>query len=98
VIVHISAEAEADLESIGDHIARDNPMRALTFVQELRAKCMDLSDTPDAFPLVPRYEDRGIRRRIHGNYLIFYRVRGDRLVVVHVLHGAMDYAAILFPP
>ncbi|HVB67093.1 MAG TPA: type II toxin-antitoxin system RelE/ParE family toxin [Acetobacteraceae bacterium] len=97
MIVPISAEAEADLESIGDDIARDNPTRAVSFVQELRAKCRDLSDMPDAFPLVPRYEHRGIRRRAHGNYLIFYRSQNDRIVVIHVLHGAMDYAPILFP-
>lgn len=97
MIVHISAEAEADLESIGDDIAQDCPMRAVSFVQELRAKCMDLSDMPDAFPLVPRYERRGIRCRVHGNSLIFYRSQNDRIVVIHVLRGAMDYAPILFP-
>ena len=97
MIVHISAEAEADLESVGDYIARDNPLRAMSFVQELRAKCMELSDMPHAFPLVPRYEGRGIRRGVHGNYLIFYRVQSDRVVVIHVLHGAMDYTSILFP-
>ena len=97
MMVHISAEAEADLESIGDYIARDNPMRAVSFVQELRAKCVDLSGMPDAFPLVPRYQRRGIRRRVHGNCLILYRIQNDRIVVIHVLHGAMDYAPILFP-
>ncbi|WP_420493159.1 type II toxin-antitoxin system RelE/ParE family toxin [Sedimenticola hydrogenitrophicus] len=38
-----------------------------------------------------------MRRRPYGNYLIFYQVERERVVVVHVLHGAMDYAAILFP-
>ena len=97
MIVHISAEAEADLESIGDYIARDNPVRAVSFIRELRAKCMNLADVPEAFPLVPRYENLGVRRRVHGEYLIFYRVQGDRLAVIHVLHGAMDYGPILFP-
>jgi plasmid stabilization system protein ParE len=49
------------------------------------------------FPLVPRYEKRGVRRRVHGSYLIFYRVSDAEVVVVHVLHGAMDFSAILFP-
>jgi len=97
MIVRLSAEAEADLESIGDDIARDNPMRALSFVQELRAKCLALADMAHAFPLVPRYERHGIRRRVDGNYLIFYRIQDDMVVVLHVLHGAMDYDAILFP-
>jgi toxin ParE1/3/4 len=52
------------------------------------------------FPLVPRYEDRGVRHRVHGNYQIFYRVVGqpaERIDVIRVLHGARNYAAILFP-
>lgn len=97
MIVHLAAEAESDLEGIGDYIARDNPVRALSFVRELREKCLSLSVTPLAFPLVPRFETHAVRRRVHGNYLVFYRVEARRVVVLHVLHGAMDYAAILFP-
>ncbi|MHC5232748.1 type II toxin-antitoxin system RelE/ParE family toxin [Brucella sp. LJL56] len=54
-----------------------------------------IAASAEAFPLVPRYEKQGIRRKIHGNYLIFYRVDADQLVVVHILHGARDYAAII---
>ena len=97
MIVVITAEAEADLESIGDHIAKDNPARAASFIRELRGQCTELADIPHAFPLVPRYEHYGIRRRVHGNYLIFYRLDPDSLIVLHVLHGMMDYASILFP-
>lgn len=96
MIVDIAATAENDLEQISDYIARDNPSRALSFVLELCDKCLSLADTPYGFPLVPRYKRYGIRRRVHGKYLIFYRVDSDRLTVVHVLHGARDYAAILF--
>lgn len=94
--VRITAEAERDLEGIGDYIAQDNLQRALSFIEELREKCLSLADAPLAFPLVPRYESHGVRRRLHGNYLIFYRIEGKQVVVLHVLHGAMDYAGILF--
>lgn len=97
MIVHLAAEAESDIEGIGDYIAQDNPVRALSFVRELREKCLSLGDAPMAFPLIPRFEAHAVRRRVHGNYLIFYRVEAKRVVVLHVLHGAMDYAAILFP-
>ncbi len=97
MIVYLSAEAEHDLEAIGDNIARDNPRRAVTFIQELRTSCMDLATLPESYPLVPRYEARGIRRRVHGNYLIFYRAGTDRVVVIHILNGAMDHEPILFP-
>ncbi|CAN7635487.1 type II toxin-antitoxin system RelE/ParE family toxin [Pararhizobium sp. LjRoot238] len=96
MIVEFSDEAESDLEQIADYIAKDNPRRALSFVQELRGKCEALTASPKGFPLVPRYEQHGIRRRVHGSYLIFYRVEDEHVVIVHVLHGAMDYAAILF--
>lgn len=97
MIVHLTEEAEEDLERIADYIALDNPARAISFLQELRGKCLALADMPERFPLVPRYEASGVRRRGHGNYLIFYRVEPEKVVIVHILHGAQDYTAILFP-
>lgn len=97
MIVVIAQEAEADLESIGDHIAQESPERAVTFVRELREACEKLGDMSKRFPLVARYEQAGIRRRVHGNYLIFYRVGIETVDVIHVLHGAMNYEPLLFP-
>jgi len=48
---------------------------------------------------VPRFEAYGVRHRGYGNFQIFYRVKGDppvQIDVLHVLHGARDYASILF--
>jgi toxin ParE1/3/4 len=97
MIVVITDAAEADLEEIGDWIARDNPVRALTFVRELRRRCESLIDGPRRYARVPRYEHLGIRRRVYRDYLIFYRIIADRIEVLHVLHGARDYKSILFP-
>lgn len=97
MIVELAGEAERDLERIGDRIASDDPVRAVTFVRELREACLDLATYPARFALVPRYEDQGIRHRVHGNYLIFYRVAARKVVILHILHGAMDYAGLLFP-
>ncbi|MEL4073443.1 type II toxin-antitoxin system RelE/ParE family toxin [Ochrobactrum sp. GPK 3] len=55
-----------------------------------------LADIADSFPLVRHYERHGYRRRVHGNYLIFYWVGDDQVWIVRNLHGAMDYASILF--
>lgn len=96
MILEFSSEAENDLEQIADYIARDDPRRALTFIRQLHSKCEDLIDSPNGFALVPRYEHHGIRQRVHGNYLIFYRVESTKVIIVHVLHGATDYGAILF--
>lgn len=96
--VVLTAEAEADLEEIGDFIAVDNPARAATFVGEVMACCARLADAPQGFRLVPRYEQTGIRRRVFGRYLIFNRVTvsADRIDVLHILNGARDYEDILF--
>lgn len=96
MIVRLANEAEADLEAIGDRIANDDPARAATFVHELRERCIGLGRFPKRFPLVPRYEQHGLRHCVHGNYLIFYRVEAEAILVLHVLHGAMDYSRILF--
>ena len=77
MIVVITEAAEADLEAIGDWIGADNPTRALTSLSELRERCKSLATFPRAYPLVPRYEQLGIRRRAYRDYLIFYRIAED---------------------
>ena len=95
--VIFSYAAEADLDEIADYISADNSARALSFIRELRESCSRLAAFPLSCPLVPRYEATGIRRMVHGRYLIFYRVGKDRTEIIHVLNGAMDYEPILFP-
>lgn len=97
MIVVLSREAAADLEAIGDYIAETNPVRAIAVVRELRESCEGLAKMPERFALVPRYERFGIRRRVHGNYLIFYKFRSPVVEIVHILHAAMDYETVLFP-
>ncbi|MDM9621985.1 type II toxin-antitoxin system RelE/ParE family toxin [Rhizobium sp. S96] len=96
MILELSSEAENDLEEIADYVAENNPLRALLLIRVLRSRCEDLVDSPNGFALVPRYEHHHIRCRVHGNYLIFYRVEAGRVVIIHILHGATDYGAILF--
>src|SRR5208283_1302941 len=95
--VVFSELARAGLRDIALFIARDNKSRARSFVRELQAKARDIASSPHAFPLIPRYEHLGLRRRVHRDYLIFYRVDADTIFIVHILHGARNYEALLFP-
>lgn len=97
VRVVLTEAALADLIGIGRAIAQDNPVRAATFVDELYDSCQRLSGTPRAYPLLPKWEASGVRRRVHGSYLIFYRIRDEVVEVLRVLHGARDYERVLFP-
>ncbi len=64
---------------------------------ELQTKAHDVANIPRAFPLIPRYEHHGIRRRPFRDYVIFRRIEDHRISIVHILHGATDYEALLFP-
>jgi plasmid stabilization system protein ParE len=97
VKVVIADEAEINLEDIADRNAVDSPVRAVSFVRELRAICGALAELPSAWPLMPGREPSGVRRRVHGNYLIFFQIEKEQVTVVRILHGARDYEAILFP-
>jgi addiction module RelE/StbE family toxin len=89
--------AQDDLVDIGAYIAEDNPRRADTFVDDLRSRCEKLGDMPKAYPLVPRHEASGVRRCPFRDYLIFYRVTPEAVEVLHIVHGARDIDALLFP-
>ena len=52
---------------------------------------------PFRYPLLPRYEHQGLRRRRCSSYLIFFPTRNETVDVIRILHGAMDYDKILFP-
>jgi len=97
VKVVLSRNAERDLENIGDWIANNNPDRALSFVSELLEACLSIGSTPRGYPLVDRQRDPTLRRRVHGNYLIFYDIGLQTVDILHVLHGARDYERIIFP-
>lgn len=84
--------AIADLEEIGDYIARDNPRRAASFVAELRRQCDKLTHCPEGYRLRPELGD-GIRSCAYGNYVIFFTIQAEALLIVRILHGAMDIEA-----
>ncbi len=86
-----SDTAEADLEEIGDYIALDNPLRAISFIEELRLQCARLLAFPEAAPARPEL-GKGLRGQPHGRYLIFYRVTGDDLRIERILQGSRLFA------
>ncbi|MGD7034050.1 type II toxin-antitoxin system RelE/ParE family toxin [Methylotuvimicrobium buryatense] len=69
--VVITHAAKNDLIEIGGFIRSHNPTRAASFVDELLGRFAALFDMPKAYLLIPRYEQHGIRRCLHRDYLIF---------------------------
>lgn len=93
--VVITQAAYADLIDIGDYIARDNPARAITFIDELERRCRLIRDHPEAAPLLAGHESKAVRRTVYGRYCIFYRITADSIEVLHVLNAARDIDRLL---
>ena len=53
----ITPLAAFDLEEIGDYIAQDNPMRAVSFVTDLRAQCEKICLNPAGYRRRPELSD-----------------------------------------
>lgn len=94
--VEFTAPALLELEGIAEWIAQDNPARAFSFIEELEKAGLAIGRRPEAYPYFDRHRARGVRRRVHGNYLIFYRESSNHVQILHILHGARDYARIVF--
>jgi toxin ParE1/3/4 len=90
----ITPLAEADLENIGDHIAQDNPRRALSYVVELRAQCQKIAQAPLIYRARGELRD-GLRSCAHGNHVIFFSADESSVLIVRILNGAQDVQALV---
>lgn len=93
--VELSRFIESDLETIGDFIARDNPVRAVTFIRELREKLRHVAQDPLLYQLRPDI-GKDARIAVYGRYVILFRIIGDRGVVrvERVVSGYRDLPAL----
>jgi toxin ParE1/3/4 len=93
----IVSAAQRDLRQIAEHIARDNPPRARSFIRELNAKIRKVAVQPLLYPAREEWGE-GLRSSLHRNYQIVYRVENDTVVFLRVLHGARDAGSLLKEP
>jgi toxin ParE1/3/4 len=92
----ITPLAAVDPEEIGDYIAQDNPVRAGTFVVELRAHCEKICLNPAGYRRRPELSDE-LRSCAHGNYVIFFESNTEQVSIIRILHGARDIPEVLNP-
>jgi toxin ParE1/3/4 len=80
--------AELDLDEIWEFIARDNPLAASDWLDEIERVCNLLAETPGIGTV--REDYLGLHMHPVGDYLIFYRPQPYGIEVIRVLHGARD--------
>lgn len=65
---------------------------ASLFIREIEERFEPLLHNPEIGPKRD-FIETGLRAHFHKSYVIYYRIIGDALVIVRVLHGARDVAA-----
>ncbi len=87
--IDVATIVERDLDDIVRFIARHNPRRARTFVDELRVEFTKIGQNPMSYRLRPEVAPDA-RLAVYGKYLILFRVEGDLVQIRRVIHGARD--------
>ncbi len=91
--------AREGLLAIGEYIALDNPVRAVTFVDEITTS---LEKTLSIFPLSGKiYEELNLGEEIrvwsHGNYNSYYRVLDNKQVIeiLFIFNASRDMRSLI---
>lgn len=88
----ITPRAQADLRSIGDYIAERNPSAARHLIGRFIRQWTLLANQPrsgaECDDVLP-----GIRHKVTGQYVAFYRIEEPDVVILRVLHGKRHIGA-----
>lgn len=96
----VAPRVTRDVAEQADHIARGSFDASLRFVRAAYAAFQETCSSPYRWPEFPTTRPRliGLRKRSvpgFGKHLIFYRVQGNTVRIVRVLHGARDLPTVL---
>jgi len=88
VEIEWSQTSENDLNEIIDYIAQDSLEYALSFYEEVREKIENLVQFPKMGRKVPELDDPNIRELILRNYRLIYRIFGEKVQIIRLIHGS----------
>lgn len=91
--VSFSPQSRLDLIQIADYIREHNPRAAAVMVANLEARGQQLAEFPYLGPSRPEIRP-GLRHLSFREYLILYRVEGDLVEIVRIVHGARDLGGL----
>lgn len=83
-----------ELEEIAAYIAEDARMAARRFARGVRDAARSLAELPERGRAVPELHPLPLRELLLGNYRLIYKVEPERVVIVALVHGARDLAAL----
>lgn len=88
--IHLTQNAQTDLEHIFFYIASDNINSAKKFILELEEKLYSLETSPERCPYIPEniFFGTNYRHLIHKRYRAIYKINDDCLYILRVIHGS----------
>ncbi|NES24466.1 MAG: type II toxin-antitoxin system RelE/ParE family toxin [Symploca sp. SIO3E6] len=86
--INWTSQALADLEAIGDFIARDASGFAQIFVERVFEAVERLESFPRSGRIVPEIGQEEIREIIFGSYRIVYLVSDNEISILTVFHSS----------
>ena len=92
--LELSPFVEGDLEDIAAFIAQDNPRRAVTFIQDIRAKFRDIQRSPLLYQLRSDIGDEA-RMATVGRYAILFWVSDEVVRIERVAYRGRDLPGLL---
>jgi toxin ParE1/3/4 len=89
MLVELSSFIESDLEAVADYIAQDNPIRAVSFIREIREELRLVGQNPLLYQLRPEIGEDA-RLAVVGRYVILFHIVGEVVRIERVIFGGRD--------
>jgi plasmid stabilization system protein ParE len=95
--VRLLPATEDDLESILDFLYAESPKTAIGFLEKFE----EVKDRLQEFPHISRVPENlhwnrsGYRYYVMGNYIIYYKIEEEAIMIFRIFHGSQDYESIL---
>jgi toxin ParE1/3/4 len=88
--VHYSPSAAQDLVELSEFIARDKPVAAYDWVDQIESTCQVLAKNPNIGQARQSHGFGACRSFTLGNYVIFFRGVEDGIEVIRIVRGERD--------
>jgi len=82
-----------DLRAVRDYIGRDSDYYAADLVEQVVLSVERLLRFPKLGRVVPEAQDENIRELVQQSYRIIYRILGERIEILTIVHGSRDLSA-----
>jgi plasmid stabilization system protein ParE len=86
--------AVESLRHLHGYIAQDSEIYARSFVRRIVLAVENLKNFPRLGRVVPEADQDTVRELLYHNYRIIYRIKGEVIEVVTVIHGQRDLGSL----